>query len=194
MLDATIAMTDIVTNFYSLGVPDESAHQVGVVETFAAGEGHFVLLLVREHQLQRLANITGNLQWLQDGRLSSRRGWVVHVNDILRPGVESWAADKTSSEAVAALNAAGLAAGSCLTSAQVCADAHVAVRDMIVEMPRPDGGDPVFIAGNPIKMSRTAQGPETRVPWLGEHTDEVLAVELGLGAAELAELRSDGVI
>ena len=32
-----------------------------------------------------------------------------------------------------------------------------------------------------------AEGPETRVPWLGEHTNDVLAAELGLGPAELAE-------
>lgn len=86
-----------------------------------------------------------------------------------------------AAEQMAALTAQGLAAGPSMTSAEVCADPHVAGRNMIVEMPRPDGGDPVFIPGNPIKMSRTAEGPETRVPWLGEHTDAVLAAELGLG-------------
>ena len=39
-----------------------------------------------------------------------------------------------------------------------------------------------------------AEGPETRVPWLGEHTDEVLAAELGLNPAELAYLRAAGAI
>ena len=29
--------------------------------------------------------------------------------------------------------------------------------------------------GNPVKLSKVAEGPETRVPWVGEHTDEVLA-------------------
>jgi len=43
-------------------------------------------------------------------------------------------------------------------------------------------------------MSRVAEGPETRVPWVGEHTAEVLEAELGLGADELAGLRADGVI
>ena len=194
MLDTTIAMTDIVTNFYSFGIPDEASLEVGIVEAFSAGQGYFVLHVLREHQFERLAEITGNPQWLSDSRLVSRRGWVLHLDDVLRPGVERWAADKSSREAVAALTAAGLAAAPSLTSAEVCADPHVATRDMIVEMPRPDGGDPVFVPGNPIKMSRTAQGPETRVPWLGEHTDEVLNSELGLTAEELTGLRSDGVI
>jgi formyl-CoA transferase len=43
-------------------------------------------------------------------------------------------------------------------------------------------------------MSKVAEGPETRVPWLGEHTDAVLADELGLGEDELAALRAEGVI
>jgi hypothetical protein len=45
-----------------------------------------------------------------------------------------------------------------------------------------------------VKFADVAEGPESRVPWLGEHTGDVLAEELGLGAAELAALRSRGVI
>jgi hypothetical protein len=32
------------------------------------------------------------------------------------------------------------------------------------------------------------------VPWVGEHTDEVLRADLGLDDAELARLRDAGVI
>jgi crotonobetainyl-CoA:carnitine CoA-transferase CaiB-like acyl-CoA transferase len=32
------------------------------------------------------------------------------------------------------------------------------------------------------------------MPWLGEHTDEVLADELGLTATEITALRAEGVI
>jgi crotonobetainyl-CoA:carnitine CoA-transferase CaiB-like acyl-CoA transferase len=65
---------------------------------------------------------------------------------------------------------------------------------MLVELDRPDGGRPVLVPGNPIKMSKVAEGPETRVPWLGEHTDEVLAEELGLSSDQLAELHESGAI
>ena len=194
MLDATIAMTDMVTNFYSMGVPDHASNELGIVESFAAGEGHFVITVLREHQFERLAEITGNRQWLDDSRLVTRRGWAVHLEEVIRPDVEQWAADKTSREVSAVLNAAGVAAAPSLTSAEVCADPHVAARDMIVEMLPPNGANPVFVPGNPIKMSRTAQGPESRVPWVGEHTDEVLGAELGLSRDELAELRADRLI
>jgi formyl-CoA transferase len=65
----------------------------------------------------------------------------------------------------------------------------------LVELPRTDGVDqPVLIPGLPVKFAEVAEGPESRVPWLGEHTDAVLAAELGLGPEELARLRADGVI
>jgi crotonobetainyl-CoA:carnitine CoA-transferase CaiB-like acyl-CoA transferase len=75
------------------------------------------------------------------------------------------------------------------------ADGHLAVRNMLVEMPRVDGvATPVLVPGNPVKMSRVAEGPETRVPWVGEDTDEVLRNELGLSDDELSKLAADGVI
>jgi crotonobetainyl-CoA:carnitine CoA-transferase CaiB-like acyl-CoA transferase len=45
-----------------------------------------------------------------------------------------------------------------------------------------------------VKLSNMTEGPETRVPWLGEHTAAVLGDELGLSADELAELGAAGVI
>ena len=97
---------------------------------------------------------------------------------------------RTTVEACQALGTAGVAAGPCFSDEQIVHDPHVAARNMLVEMPRTDGVDqPVLVPGNPVKMSDVAEGPETRVPWLGEHTDEVLAAELGLTDAELAELR-----
>jgi len=66
---------------------------------------------------------------------------------------------------------------------------------MLVEMARGDGVDgDVIVPGNPVKLSKVAEGPETRVPWVGEHTDEVLRRELGLGDGELEALAGDGVI
>ena len=195
MLDATMAMTDIVANFYSMGIPDEVSSGVGIVETFAAGEGHFVLQIVREHHFAALADLTGNQGWVDDDRFATRAGWMEHFETVIRPGVEAWAADKTSRQAVAILAAEGLAAGESNSSAEIVNDDHVVARHQLVAMERPDPseGPPVLAPGNPIRMTDLQVGPETRVPWLGEHTDEVLAAELGLDEATLAQLRDSGV-
>jgi crotonobetainyl-CoA:carnitine CoA-transferase CaiB-like acyl-CoA transferase len=193
MLDATMAMTDIVTNFYSMGIPDEASSGVGIVETFEAGEGNFVLQIVREHHFEKIAELTGNTEWITDERFATRAGWQEHFEDVIRPGIERWAADKTNREAVAFLSGEGIAAGESNSSREIVEDQHVAVRNMLVEFTRDDGGEPVLVPGNPVKMSRLQEGPETRMPWLGEHTDEVLSAELGLDADRLAALRAAGI-
>ena len=101
----------------------------------------------------------------------------------------------TKVEAAGAMGTAGLASGPCFTDEEVVHDPHVASRDMLVECPRTDGVEqPVLVPGNPVKLSAVAEGPEARVPWLGEHTDAVLAEELGLDPARLAALRAAGAI
>ena len=52
----------------------------------------------------------------------------------------------------------------------------------------------MLIPGNPVRMSDVAIGPDRRPPWLGEHTDAVLAAELDLSPQELDALHADGVI
>ena len=49
---------------------------------------------------------------------------------------------------------------------------------MIVSLPRTDDVDEPILAANPIKMSKVSEGPEARVPWVGEHTKQVLKEEL----------------
>ncbi|MCE2807938.1 MAG: CoA transferase [Actinobacteria bacterium] len=195
MFDAMVSMTDLVTNFWSLGLrPAPGQGLAMVLDGFEASNGWFIIQVGREHEFERLANLVGRPEWLTDERLSTRAGWREHMDDILRPGVKEWAADKTNIEACKALADAGVAAGPCLTAQQVIDDPHVAARNMLMEIPRPEGGDPVLTPGNPIKMSRVSEGPDVRMPWLGEHTDEVLAAELGLDEARIEQLRADGVI
>lgn len=195
MFDAMVSMTDLVTNFWSLGLrPAPGQGLAMILDGFEASNGWFIIQVGREHEFERLANLVGHPEWLTDDRLATRAGWREHIDDILRPGVKAWAADKTNIEACRALADAGVAAGPCLTAQQVIDDPHVAARNMLMEIPRPEGGDPVLTPGNPIKMSRVSEGPDVRMPWLGEHTDEVLSAELGLDDARLAALRDGGVI
>lgn len=196
MLDALVAMTDIVTNLWSMGIRQDMEKEIkSVIDTFPAADGYFVLQLGRPHQFARVAEVVGHAEWLDDPRFADQSGWAAHFDELVRPAIHAWAATRTRSEAADELGKAGLAAGPCLTPPEVVADPHVAARRMLVEVPRTDGvAEPVLVPGNPIKMSRVAEGPETRVPWLGEHTDEVLGAELGLDADRLAALRAAGAI
>lgn len=193
MLDSMIAMTDVITNFYSLDAIAEDPQ--GIMTGFRARDGWFAVQIVREHQFAKVAELVGHPEWVDDERFATRADWGRALESVVRPVVESWAASLTRVEACAELGRLGVPAGPCFTPAEVVHDEHVRRRNMLVEMPRSDGvAEPVLIPGNPVKLSAVAEGPETRVPWVGEHTDEVLGEELGLGAAEIADLRAAGVI
>lgn len=195
MLDAMLAMTDIVTNLWSMGIHGTIEDEIGaIVDTFAAGDGHIVLQAVRPQHFTTLADVIGKPEWNDDPRFATSAGWIQNIDDV-RAAIEAWATPLTKFEAAARLSAAGLAAGPCLTPPEVIDDPHVAARDMLVEVPRTDDvSDPVLVPGNPVKMSKVAEGPETRVPWLGEHTDETLRAELDLDPDEVARLRGTGAI
>ena len=194
MLDAMVAVLDVVPNFWSMGMPMGTPWP-GILHGFRAADGWFMLQVLRPHQWPDLARAVGRPEWADDPRFATPQGWLDHLESDIRPAVESWAATRTKREASDALNAAGLVAGPVATDAEVVSDPHLAGRHMLVEHPRTDGvAQPVLIPGLPVKFAEVAEGPETRVPWLGEHTDEVLAAELGLGPAELAALRAEGVI
>ncbi|MEX2099963.1 MAG: CaiB/BaiF CoA-transferase family protein, partial [Acidimicrobiia bacterium] len=196
MLDSMIAMSDIVTNFWSLGLrPREGQGPLLIMDGFQASDGWFVVQVGREHQFERLAKLVGHPEWLEDERFATREGWRVHLADVIQPAVEEWASTMTKLEACHAMNAEGIAAGPVNSASDVIADPHVEARNMLVEMPRTDGvADPVLLPGNPVKMTKLADGPEARVPWVGEHTADVLRAELGLPDDELAQLRADGVV
>ncbi len=194
MLDAMVAVLDVVPNFWSMGAPMGTPWP-GILHGFRAADGWFMLQVLRPHQWPDVARAIGRPEWVNDPRFATPQGWLEHLESDIRPAVESWAADKTKRAASEALNAAGLVAGPVATDDELVHDPHLAARHMLVEHPRTDGVDqPVLIPGLPVKFADVAEGPESRVPWLGEHTDDVLAGELGLGAAELSSLRSQGVI
>jgi len=194
MLDAMVAVLDVVPNFWSMGMPMGTPWP-GILHGFRAADGWFMLQVLRAHQWPDLARAIGRPEWADDPRFATPQGWLDHLDSDIRPAVESWAAARTKRAACDALNAAGLVAGPVATDAEVVADPHLAGRHMLVEHPRTDGVEaPVLIPGLPVKFAEVAEGPEARVPWLGEHTDAVLAAELGLGPGELAGLRADGVI
>jgi crotonobetainyl-CoA:carnitine CoA-transferase CaiB-like acyl-CoA transferase len=194
MLDSVVAMTDIITNFWSMGASARTVGQL-ILRGFQAKDGWFMLQVGREHQFERLAHLIGHPEWLQDSRLASRQGWIDHMDDVLVPAIEGWAATMTKLEACDVLAGAGIAAGPCLRDDEVARDPHLAARQMLVSIQRPDQPDrPVLVPASPVRMSALSSEPDTPVPWLGQHTDEVLAAELDLAPDELAALRAQQVI
>jgi len=194
MLDAMVAMADAGVNYWSLGMK-EGAKAPLINHSFRASDGWFIIQCGRMHQFEYLCRTVGHPEWLDDPRLPDPPSWYEHIDDIIRPAIEEWAADKTRFEAARELAEAGVASGMVNRAEDVMTDDHVRSHNMIVSTPRPKGdGEPILAVGNPVKLSEMPETPDTRMPWVGEHTDQVLREELGLSGADLKGLRSNGAI
>ena len=195
MFDCMASLADVAINFHSMGISREPNPAPYVIAPFRCSDGYLILQIVREHQFENLANLIGRPDWIGDPRFEERTGWGEHLNSEIIPALEKWAENQTRSQTSSLLAEANVASGPVLTSPEVVKDPHLEERNMIVAMPRTDGiNEPILIPGNPIKMSKVSEGPEMRIPWVGEHTNEVLTEELGLSQSELENLRKTGVI
>lgn len=195
MLDSMISIMDMVAFGPSIGVVDQSLKAwPGILQFFEASDGLFVLQVGREHQFEKLAETIGHPEWLKDPRFSTREGWAANLEGVIRPALETWAADKTKLEASQIFAEAGVAAAPSFEGEDLVDDPHVKAHDMIVEIPADSPTGAVRVHGNPIKFSHSPEGPATKWPLIGEHTEEILKGELGLDENALEGLRAEGVI
>ena len=195
MFDCMASLADVAINFHSMGISREPNPAPYVIASFRCSDGYLILQIVREHQFENLANLIGRPDWIGDSRFEERTGWGEHLHSEIIPALEKWAENRTRSETSSLLAEANVASGPVLTAPEVVKDPHLEERNMIVAFPRTDGiNKPILIPGNPIKMSKVSEGPEIRVPWVGEHTNEVLTEELGLSETELENLKETGII
>jgi crotonobetainyl-CoA:carnitine CoA-transferase CaiB-like acyl-CoA transferase len=192
MYDAMVALNDAGISYWSMGVT-EGGRAPLVNHAFRARDGWYVLQCGRRHMFEALARLVGHEEWLDDDRLLDGRGWLAHLDDLIRPGIETWSAGLDRTAACAALSAVGIAAGPVQTPRDVIVDPHVTARRMVVPVDGEGEAAAVLAVGNPVKLSSVPEVADRRCPWLNEHTDEVLA-ELGLTAAEVDALKDAGVV
>ena len=110
----------------------------------------------------------------------------------IRETIAAWTRTRSKGEAMAALAAEGVCASQVFETHELFTDPHLLARDFIQEVEHADHGT-VRLLGWPARMSRSSV--EMRAaPRLGEHTDQVLADDLGLDAEAIATLRGQGAI
>jgi len=82
--------------------------------------------------------------------------------------------------------------GSVYSLPEVVTDPQIRHRAMAVELDHPEAG-PITQPGIALKLSETPGAIRSFPPARGEHTDAILG-ELGIGAAEIRDLRGKGVV
>jgi formyl-CoA transferase len=125
-----------------------------------------------------------------DERFATTRARAAN-GDALFEEIAAWTRRRTKYEAMRYLGARGVPCSAMLDSRDIWEDEHLRARGAITRVEHPTRGAWDLLSP-PFRMtdSRVAMAPS---PLLGQHTDEVLAAELGLDQAELARLARAGV-
>ena len=109
-----------------------------------------------------------------------------------RPDQRGAGADKADTW-LAKLEAVGVPCGKINSVAQALDDPHTAARRMVETVEHPVIGA-LKMLGIPFKFSDTACSVRRAPPTLGQHSDEILAGELGLDAKSIAQLRQEKIV
>jgi crotonobetainyl-CoA:carnitine CoA-transferase CaiB-like acyl-CoA transferase len=194
MLDSVVALLSYQAGIYfatGCAPPRMGNRHPTIVpyETFAASDGDFVLAVGNDDLWRRFCAAAG-LE--ADGRFATNQLRVVNYSE-LKPMLDAVLATRPRGEWIATLTAAAVPCGSVRDLHEVFSDPQVAARLMTAELEHATAGR-LKLVGTPLKLSDTPGEIRTPPPVLGEHTESVLTVDLGLTREQVAELRDKGVI
>jgi crotonobetainyl-CoA:carnitine CoA-transferase CaiB-like acyl-CoA transferase len=141
---------------------------------------------------RRLAAAMGEPKLGTDERYATHGARGRH-QDELDTRIAAWTKGYGLDHLVTLLETHGVPAGPVNDAAGVVADAHLNERDAVIEVETADFGR-IAMQGIAPRLSETPGRVAWAGPALGEHTDTVLGDRLGLGPAEIADLRRRGIV
>jgi crotonobetainyl-CoA:carnitine CoA-transferase CaiB-like acyl-CoA transferase len=161
-------------------------------DTFKTRDGWILVQSVGGPLFKRWTDLMGEDHWLHDPRFKDdiSRG---DNGELISERLAKWCAERTSKQALEAMEAVRLPAGPVLSPQQVLEDPHIAAKGLFQAVPYPGLDEPAPLMKTPVELSRTPGEIRTRAPTLGEHTYQIMG-ELGYTDAEIAELRDKRVV
>jgi crotonobetainyl-CoA:carnitine CoA-transferase CaiB-like acyl-CoA transferase len=161
-------------------------------QTFETADGHIIIAVGTDRQFKEYCAIIGVAKLADDERFKTNRGRVENRAQLI-PLLAGPMKTRTTSQWVAAFEAAAVPCGPINTIDQMFADPQVLSRGLQIGLTREDGVQVPGVA-NPIQFSVTPVEYEKAPPKLGDGTNSVLGQVLGLTEAEIAVLRNSGAI
>ena len=140
---------------------------------------------------ERLYAAVGAPEMIEDPRFADNSARLAHPDESERP-VAEFIARHDCAECLAIFEAAEVTAAPIYDIDQFVADPHVQARQIVVDVPDEEIGS-VTIHNVIPRLSATPGALRRPAPKLGEHTAEVLS-RVGLGGADLAQLRSERIV
>jgi len=135
--------------------------------------------------------VAGQPQWLQDPRYQTQALRVKNADD-LEKDIEAIFLLQDTAHWVEKLDAVGVPGGPVFGFETTLNDPHVRFRQMVHDIDHPRIG-PMKTIGLPIKSSGDLGAIRLPAPWLGQHSQEIVA-SLGYSDADINALFERGVI
>lgn len=157
-------------------------------QVFETADGYIILAVANDGQFRRFCAAT-KLDLAARFTTNAER---VHNRDAVIAALRPVFSARTTKDWIALLEAANVPCGPINRVDQVFADPQAVARGLKMTIPHASG--PLDLVASPLRLEKTPPEYRNAPPLLGEHTDLVLAKELGLGQIELSGLRDRGII
>jgi crotonobetainyl-CoA:carnitine CoA-transferase CaiB-like acyl-CoA transferase len=159
---------------------------------FRTADGRWIVITTpAQHLFDRLCVMLGQPDLPGDPRFVGHEERSAHMGELLAL-VEAWFAARSFDDAVAALSSHDIPHSPIMSMADIFADPHYRARQTIIDVDSEIGPLP-----QPAVVPRLSATPGRAThagPSLGRHTDEVLEGLLAMSPAEIAALRTEGVV
>jgi crotonobetainyl-CoA:carnitine CoA-transferase CaiB-like acyl-CoA transferase len=168
------------------------AQNAAPADIFKTRDGAIIIQVVGQPLFERWARLVGADDWIGDARFATdaERG---RNSQLISDRAGAWCAERTTAEALLALEEARVPAGPVLSPQQAHDDPHVQAMDILNPIDYPGLPKAAPVVGTPVVLSETPGRITRRPPTLGEHTDAIMA-EIGYSPEDIAALRARRVI
>jgi len=159
---------------------------------YRAKDGYIVLCVVTIGQWQKLAEVIGRTDLIEDPdtlSLASRAERREELDMI----VADWVKGRTVADIQKIMDEASLPCAPVMDTERLINDPHIGSRQMVVDVEQMISG-PLKMPGTVFKLSATPGDPSEPAPFLGEHNIEIYGGLLGYSEAKIEELIGQGII
>jgi crotonobetainyl-CoA:carnitine CoA-transferase CaiB-like acyl-CoA transferase len=163
---------------------------VAPYNAYPAADGWVTILCPTNGHWERLRALM-NDPAAEDARFTTMAGRCANIDEV-DAIVGRWSARRTKADLVTVLKEAKIPNAPVVTLPELLQDPHVKARGVLRTVTDDHGS--FLTLGSPLFLSDSPVVEPARAGRLGEHTDEVLASELGMSANDIAKLHDDGVI
>ena len=168
------------------------AQTSGPSDTFKTQDGWILVQTVGGPLFERWVKLMGEENWLNDERFNDdlSRG---ENGELISARMSDWCAERTSQEAIQALESSRIPVGEVLKAKETLNEEHILKKGSFIKMKYPTMDKEYSVVGPAIELSENPGQIKTRSPELGEHNVEILS-GLGYTQEDIEQFKIDRII